>query len=145
MRHGAAPFLVGAPVVAEKTGASIQEIWNELDGLEKNGPTDEELAMAKESLKLAMPGQFETTREVAASVGNLANYNLPLDDDAKRPGRIDAVTSADVKRIASEYFAKEKLTVVVVGGKDEVMPQLEPLKLGSPDESDAFGNPIAKK
>ncbi|MCW5817979.1 MAG: insulinase family protein [Labilithrix sp.] len=143
MRHGAGAFGVGAAVHAEKTGPAIQEVLNELDALKKDGPTAEELALAKESLRLAMPGRFESTNEVANAVADLVVYDLPLDDYEKRPARIEAVTADDVKRVANEYFAKESMTVVVVGGKVNVMPQLEPLQLGPADERDAYGNPIS--
>jgi len=143
MRHGAGAFSIGAAVHAEKTGPAIQEVWNELEGLKQTGPTEEELALAKESLRLAMPGRFESTSEVGNAVADLVVYDLPLDDYEKRPARIDAVTAADVKRVANEYFSKESMTVVVVGGRATVMPQLEPLKLGNADERDPYGNPIS--
>ena len=89
-----------------------------------------------------MPARFETVAEVSGAVSELVVYDLSTDDFAQRQARIDAITSADVKRIANEYFASEQMTVVVVGGKDKVLPQLEPLNLGAIDERDAYGNPV---
>lgn len=143
IRHGAGPFSVGASVHAEKTGAAIRELKSELDAMKNDGPTGGELALAKESLRLALPGRFESTAEVGNAVADLVVYDLPLDDYEGRPARIDAVTAADVKRVASEYFDVAHLTIVVVGGKAEVLPQLAELKLGAPEERDFFGNPIA--
>lgn len=140
MRHGAGAFAVGASVHAEKTGAAIQELMNELDSLKKDGPRDDELALAKESLRLALPGRFESTAEVGNAVADLFVYDLPLDDYAQRPARIEAVTAADVKRVANDYFDMAQLTVVVVGGRADVLPQLAPLQLGTVEERDAFGN-----
>jgi zinc protease len=142
MRHAAGPFVVAGAIVADKTGPAIKEVLSELDGLKKEGPTDEELAMAKESLRLAMPARFETTGEVANAVADLLVYDLPLDEYDRRLQRIDAVTKDDVKRVANEYFGSDSMTVVVVGGKQQVAPQLEPLGLGAVDERDAFGNPL---
>jgi zinc protease len=145
MRHGAGPFLAGAAVFADKTGPAITEALSELEGLRRDGPTDEELALAKESIRLAMPGRFEGVSEVASAVSDLVVYDLPLDDFEKRSARIDAVTAADVKRVANEYFGKEAMTVVVVGDKATVGPQVDALGLGAVDERDAYGNPIAPK
>jgi zinc protease len=142
MRHGAGPFQVGAPVFADKTGAAIKEILSELEGLRKDGPTEEELALAKESIRLAMPGRFETSSDLASAIAELVVYDLPLDDYEKRLARIEAVTAADVKRIATEYFGSDAMTVVVVGDKGSVGPQVEALGLGAFDERDAFGNPL---
>lgn len=142
LRHGVGPFSISGAIMADKTGPAIKEIFNELDGLKKDGPTDEELSLAKESLRLAMPARFETVQEVSAAVSELVIYDLPLDDFAQRQARLEAVTKDDVKRIANEYFSAEQMTVVVVGGKDKVMPQLEPLNLGAVDERDAYGNAV---
>ena len=63
-----------------------------------------------------------------------------LDDFEKRLARIDAVTAADVKRVAGEYLKADAMTVVVVGGKATLAPQLETLGLGPFEERDAYGN-----
>ncbi|HSO33398.1 MAG TPA: pitrilysin family protein [Labilithrix sp.] len=142
MRHGAGPFLAGASVFAEKTVPAIKEVFTEIEGLRRDGPTDEELALAKESIRLAMPGRFETVGDVASAVADLVVYDLPLDDFEKKLGRIDAVTAADVKRVAVEQLKSDTMTVVVVGGKATLAPQLESLGLGAFEERDAYGNPV---
>ncbi len=142
MRHGAGPFLAGASVHAEKTIPAIKEVFVELEGLRTGGPTDEELSLAKESIRMAMPGRFETTGDVAAAVADLVVYDLPLDEYEKRPGRIDAVTAADVKRVAAEYLESKAMTVVVVGSKATLAPQIESLGFGPFEERDAYGNPF---
>ena len=142
MRHGAGPFLVAAAVFADKTGPAIKEALGELEGLRRDGPTEEELALAKESIRLAMPGRFESVSDVASAVADLVVYDLPLDEYEKRPARIDAVTAADVKRVAMEYFSPDAMTIVVVGDKATVLPQIAALELGSVDERDAYGNPV---
>ena len=142
MRHGAGPFLTGASVHAEKTIPAIKEIFVELEGLRSGGPTGEELSLAKESIRMAMPGRFETAGDVAAAIADLVVYDLPLDEYEKRPGRIDAVTAADVKRVAAEYLEAKAMTVVVVGSKATLAPQIESLGLGPFEERDAYGNAV---
>jgi zinc protease len=142
MRHGSGPFLVAAPVHADKTGAAIKEVFSEIEGLRKDGPTPDELALAKESIRLAMPGRFETPSDMTSAVGDLVVYDLPLDDFEKRLARIEAVTAADVKRIANEYVIPDALTLVVVGDKSTVLPQVEAVNLGGFEQRDAYGNPV---
>jgi len=143
MRHGAGPFLVAAAVFADKTGPAIKEALNELEGLRRDGPTEEELALAKESIRLAMPGRFESVSDVAAAVSDLVVHDLPLDEYEKRSARIEAVTAEDVKRVALEYFGGDAMTLVVVGDRSTVLPQLDKLDLGAIDERDPYGNPLA--
>ncbi|MCL2776930.1 MAG: insulinase family protein [Polyangiaceae bacterium] len=145
MRHGAGPLLVGASVVADKTVPAIREMFVELDGMCQGGATDEELALAKESLVLGMPGRFETVADVAGAMADLAIYDLPLDEYEKKPARIMNVTKADVKRQACELFAPNAMTVIIVGNKEKLAPELGALGafgLGAFDERDAYGNPI---
>lgn len=142
MRHGPGPFSVGAAVLADKTVPSVQEVIAELEGLRKGGPTDDELALAKESWLLAMPGRFETTSDVANAFSDLVVHDLPLDDYEKRRARIEAVTAADVKRVANDLLGPDAMTVVVVGDKAKLVPELEALKLGAIEERDGAGNPI---
>jgi predicted Zn-dependent peptidase len=142
LRHGAGPFTAGGAIFTDKTGAAIKEIIAELEGLRRDGPTDEEMLVAKESIKGSMPARFETTMEVTNALADLAVYDLPLDDYEKRPGRIDAVTATDVKRVATDYFNPETMKIVIVGDKAAVLPQLEGLGLGPIDERDAYGTPL---
>lgn len=142
MRHGAGPFLVGASVFAEKTVPAIKEVFTELEGLRAGGPTEDELALAKESIRLAMPGRFETVGDVAAAVADLVVYDLPLDEYEKRPQRIEAITAADVKRVAAEWLVDKQMTVVVVGDREKLGPQLDALNIGAFEERDPYGNPI---
>src|SRR5262249_46468437 len=104
MRHGPGPFYVGAPVHADKTVPAIKEIFSEVDGLRSGGATDDELALAKESILLAMPGRFESVDNITNAMAEIAIYDLPLDEFEKRPARIEAVKAADVKRIATELL-----------------------------------------
>jgi predicted Zn-dependent peptidase len=144
MRHGAGPFVVAAAVVADKTGPAVKEALAELDGMRREGPTEEELALAKESIRLAMPSRFESVADVTGAASDIVVYDLPLDEYEKRPARYDAVTAADVKRVAAEYFDPNAMTIIVVGDKKTVLPQLEPLGLGAIDERDAYGNPVSE-
>lgn len=140
MRHGAGPFMIAGAIMSDKTGPAVKEALSELEGLKKDGPTDEEMASAKENLRLAMPAKFETNAEVSSAVAELVVYDLAADEYERRLARIEAVTKDDVKRVANEYFSPDAMTVVIVGGKAQVAPQLEPLGLGAIEERDAYGN-----
>ncbi len=140
MRHGAGPFGIGASVLAAKTIPAVKEVFVELEGLRRDGPTSEELDLAKESIRLAMPGRFETAGDVASAIADLVVYDLPLDDFDKRLARIEAVTAADVKRAAGEYLGAETMKLVVVGDKSALAKELDSLGMGAFEERDAYGN-----
>jgi predicted Zn-dependent peptidase len=102
--------------------------------------TAQELADAKENAKLALPARFESVDEVTGAVGDLAIYKLPLDEYATRAARIDAVTAADVQRVAKKYLHPEGLRIVVTGDRAKLEKGLS--ALGSIEVRDAYGDPV---
>ncbi len=142
MRHGAGPLGVGAAIFADKTVAAVKEIVAELEGLRRDGPTDDEMALAKENIRLAMPGKFESVSDVTGALAELATYDLPLDEYAKRPGRIDAVRRDDVSRLAKRWLDPKAMTLVLVGDKAKLANELTSLGLGPIEERDPYGNRV---
>lgn len=87
-----------------------------------------------------MPSRFETVGDATSGALEPRDLRSAARRHEKRLARIDAVTAADVKRVAEEYLKPESMTVVVVGDKGSVGPQLDALELGPRDE---HGNPLA--
>jgi zinc protease len=67
-------------------------------------------------------------------------YKLPADYWDTYPDRIEAVTAADVQRVAKKYWSPERLQIVAVGDQAKVEPALK--KLGEVQVYDADGKPI---
>ena len=54
-------------------------------------------------------------------------YKLPADYWDTYPERIDAITAADVQRVAKKYWAADRLQIVAVGDAGKVEPALKKL------------------
>ncbi len=80
-----------------------------------DGPTDEELADAKQYLTGSFPLSFASNEGVAAQLNTLQQFGLPFDYLDRRADLINALTLADVRRVARQLFDPAKLTVVVAG------------------------------
>jgi zinc protease len=102
----------------------------------------DELKMAKSSFAQSLTGRFETSPHTAATVGELFVYDLPLDYYNSLPSKIDAVTAADVERVAKQYLDPEKMVAVVVGDRAKVEPELKKLDLAPIALRDFDGNPV---
>jgi predicted Zn-dependent peptidase len=143
MGHGAGPFTVGGNIVADKTAPAIVELFKELRGMRDRPVSDEELENAKQYIKRAMPGRFETDRAVTGAVSDIAVYGLPLDEYTTRPERIDKVTADDVQKAARAHLHADAVKVIVVGDRKKLEDSLETLHLGPLEELDAYGDPVA--
>lgn len=115
-----------ADVTAKFTGASIKEILYEIDRLQKDPPSDDEL----QGIKNYLAGIFalrNSTRQ--GLIGQLEYVDLQkLGDDYLETyvQKIYAVTPQQVQQMAQKYVDTQKLTMVVVGDKQTVAAQLTP-------------------
>jgi zinc protease len=125
------PFLVYAPVQTDKTKESVVVLDKELRGILGAKPaTDEELARAKDSLTLRLPGSRESVDQVLDSMVRLVNYDLPEDYYQTFAGKVRAMTLADVGKAAGQAVQPGKLIWVVVGDRAKIEPGLKELGLG---------------
>jgi zinc protease len=119
-------FLVSAPVQSDKTKESVQEIQKELAGIVGARPvTADELAAAKGSLTLALPGRWETGNAIAGSLVDLDVYGLPPDSLDTYRTRVQAVTQDDVATAASRLLHPDRVAIIAVGPAASLRPQLE--------------------
>jgi len=92
-------------------------------------PADE-LARAKNYVALRFPGGFETTGDISRRLEEMLVYHLPDDYFANYVKSIEAVTGADVQRVARKYIDPNKMAVVVVGDRQTIEPKIKALNLG---------------
>ncbi|HKP71503.1 MAG TPA: pitrilysin family protein [Pyrinomonadaceae bacterium] len=129
-RRGPGPFFTATSVRTDVTAPAVREIFNEFERIRATDVTAEELKLAKDSFARSLPGLFETTGQAAGSIAQLFIYNLPLDYYSTLPGKIDAVTVADVRRVAEKYLQPESMVIVAVGDRSKIEPELQKLNLG---------------
>jgi zinc protease len=117
-----------ADVTTKFTGASLKEIFGEIDRLQKEAPGTTEL----DGIKNNMIGIF-TLRNASRGgiVNQLAEADLQgLGDDylSGYVKRVMAVSPAEVQRITATYLTPDRMTLVVVGDKATVAEQLTPFQ-----------------
>jgi zinc protease len=114
-RRGGALWVMSAEVTAEHTAAAITEIFKEIERLQREAPTEAELAPVKNY----RAGVFVISNSSANGVlGQLAFMNLHgLPDDflTRWVANIQAVTPAQVSEMARQFVRLERMTVVVAG------------------------------
>ncbi|HZR24567.1 MAG TPA: pitrilysin family protein [Vicinamibacterales bacterium] len=128
MRSNAGPFVAAAGVQTDKTADALKEFFNELNGILKPVPA-EELGRAKNYISLRYPGAFETTGDISRRLEDAIVYHLPDDYFANYVKNIQAVTSADVERVAKKYIDPSKLAIVIVGDRSKIEEPIKALNL----------------
>jgi predicted Zn-dependent peptidase len=130
MRLNAGPFVASANVQTDKTSESLTEFFKELANIAKP-VSSEELDKAKNYLALGYPQDFETTQDIASKLSELVIYNLPEGTFNEYVAKIQAVTAADVERVAKKYVTPDKFAVVVVGDLKTIDAGIRKLNLGT--------------
>ncbi len=129
MRIAPGPFTAAAGVQTDKTAESLKEFFKELDGIQPAVPADE-LARAKNYVSLRFPSGFETTVDISRRLEDAFVYRLADDYFAKYVAGIQAVSAADVQRVARAYVQPDKVAVVIVGDRKVIEPGIKGLNLG---------------
>ena len=129
MRASAGPFYAAAGVQTDKTAEALTEFFNELNGVLKPIPA-EELTRAKNYIALRYPGGFETTGDISRRLEDALVYHLPDDYFSTYVQKIQAVTAADVQRVAQKYIQPGRFVVVVVGDLKAIEAKTQALNLG---------------
>ncbi|MDO8501738.1 MAG: pitrilysin family protein [Gemmatimonadaceae bacterium] len=141
MRRSAGPFIASAEIVAAKTDSGLIEFMKELTAIRDTVPATE-LRKSKRLLQLGMPGDFETTQQIASQLVPVALYDLPLDYYNNYVSSIEGVTQADVQQVARRYIDPASLAIVIVGDRKSIESGLKAVNAGPITIRDFFGQPI---
>lgn len=133
LRRGLGPFVLQTAVQTEVTADAIREALKELEDVRGSRPaTAEEIELARASITRGYPRGFETAQQVARGVSQLALHDLPDTYFEEFVPRVEAVTAADLQRVAAAYLRPERMVTLIVGDRDRVAPSLGSLSLGDP-------------
>jgi predicted Zn-dependent peptidase len=129
----AVPYLINAPVQADKTGESIRALNDQLGSyLGKKGVSGEELTRLVSNNVDALPGRFETSGAVLGAMMTNDLYRRPDNYYELLAGKYRALTQAELNAAMKAAVDPRGITWVVVGDAKQVRPQLD--KLGIPIE-----------
>ena len=140
MRIQPGPFFAAAGVQTDKTSESLTEFFKELNGiLQPFRPTSSRAR--RTTWRCGFRAGFETTGDISRRLEDVLTYRLPDDYFSRYVPSIEAVTAADVQRVARTYIQPDKLAVVVVGDRKIIEPGIraEPRTDHRPDDRRDFG------
>nr|MBA3334846.1 insulinase family protein [Acidobacteriota bacterium] len=141
-RRGAGPFSASADVQTAVTKQSVAEFLKEINGIRGTVPvTTKELEYNKQSIIRRFPASFETVGQISGQLSNLIVYNLSDSYFNEYIQKVNAVTLADVNRVANKYLTPDKMAIVIVGDKKVIETGLKELEYPIV-YLDTEGNPV---
>ena len=124
------PFSVSTSVGTDVTAPAVREIVRELEQLVEGGPTDDEVAAARDYGAGVFGLQLETAGQIASRISQLVVYGLADDYYHTYRDRLRAVTTDEVAAAVTAHIRPDEVQVVVVGDAEQIVAPLEALDLG---------------
>jgi zinc protease len=125
-RRLAGTFRASAEVRTPVTGASLHEFFYELGRIRDEAVTAEELKNAKSYLAGVFPIRIETQDGLIDQLVSIRMYDLPPDYLETYREQVNAVTAADIQRVAQSYVTPDSAAIVIVGDAAAIGEQVKP-------------------
>src|SRR5206468_66205 len=107
-------FRSEAGTKSASTVQAAKAVMDEIARLKTVPPTPTEMSKAKDQVMNSFVFRYDTPEKVLNEQVTLAFYGYPSDYLEKFHAGIEAVTAADVARVAQKYIDPSKLAIVVV-------------------------------
>jgi zinc protease len=124
------PYIVNAPVQANRTGESVAALIAQYDRfLQTDGVTPQELERTINGNTRQLAGTYETSGQILGALRSNALYGRPDNYQTTLSSRTRALTAAQMDAAARQVIHPDQFVWVVVGDASVVKPQLDALGL----------------
>jgi zinc protease len=121
-------YKFAADVRNEVTGATLTEVFKEIDKMRAEGSDGTELAGAKSYMRGVFALQTATQGGLAATLNNVYTYDLPKNYPETFRSTISELTPLRVKNGANALLGSDNTVIVIVGDWAKVKDQLSAYK-----------------
>lgn len=107
-------FIVSMQTKNEVAEQAIEAALAQIRRIREQPVSEQELQDAKAYLTGSFPLRLDTSKKIVGVLASIEYYGLGLDYVDRYPGLINAVTAADVQRVAQKYLDPERYALAVV-------------------------------
>lgn len=130
-------------IVTAKSDSALFYFMKELRGAQGEQPfTDDEILQGKDALAQSLPAQFGLVSGVAIALSNIYVQGLPENYYHEFSSKINAVTAADMERVAKKYLSLDKLNIIIVGDRAVIEEPLRRMGIAPIVLLDIDGKPV---
>ena len=144
-RRSGSVWVASSSVRADATGPALREMIAEFDAIAGPRPLDEaEVALGIDALGRSFPESFEDPGSIVDVLESVALFGLPDDYLATFAAKVRSTPADAVRNVMAELATKGDRTILVVGDRKSVEPQLKALNLGEIVVIDPDGKPVGR-
>ena len=132
-------FVAQAAVHTEHTGDALKAMLADISGMAKGGLTDEEVEKTKQLARAELVEAFETVQAAAARLGRSAGVGQTPDHEASASRVAARADKEQLKRLAAQYLDLGAATIVIVGPRAKIEPQLKAIGITTLESSGPEG------
>lgn len=119
------------------TGPAVGEFLNEFARLQSEPVSDVELSVAKKAIVGGFALSLESPSNILSRLLDVVDYGLPADYWDQYPQKVQAVTAADIERVAKQYIGTGRIQLIAVGERKEIeegLAKYGPVTVLTPEE-----------
>ncbi|MEO0412764.1 MAG: pitrilysin family protein [Pseudomonadota bacterium] len=129
---GQRPFIVYAPVQADRTADSVAELLKELNEYISTRPvTDAEMERVVKNSVRKLPGQFETASAVLGSMLRNKTFARPDSYVESLPEKFRSLDLEQLMAAAEDVIRPDRITWLIMGDAAQIRESIEALDIGS--------------
>lgn len=113
--RGKGPFMMGLQTENGNADEALKVLNETLVNFIEQGPTDAELEHAIQNITGGFPLRIDSNKDIVQYLAMIGFYNLPLDYLKNFNGRVQGVTSDDIKAAFKKRIDPDKMVTVLVG------------------------------
>lgn len=117
-------FIAGGQTRSQATVPFVKSLVAEIERLRSETVSEEELALAKESILNSFVFNFENPSQTLSRLMRYEYFGYPPDFLFQYQQKVKATTAEDVLRVAQKYLHPDRFVTLVVGNDKEIQPPL---------------------
>ena len=113
------PFLLGLQTRVDQAQDAAKVSIKTIEKFIAEGPTDEELTLAKNNIIGGFPLRIDNNRDILGYLSMIGYYNMPLDYLDTFTDKISAVTKKNIQDAFKRHLNLDNMAKIIVGGQEK--------------------------